>query len=217
MRTIRVTGKGEMKLRPDMTRISITLSGLFGDYAETLRHSAEDTEKMKDLLGGLGFAGSDLKTLDLCVDTEYESYREGNEYRQRLAGYRYRHMMKIEFDSDNGRLGRILYALANSELLPEFSIAFTVKDREAAKNALLRRAVEDAKEKALVLAEASGAVLGDIQLIDYSRGEIPMEVRPMNRMMAPKTANSAADSYSISAEPDDIGVSDTVTVVWEIS
>ena len=32
MRTIRVTGKGQIKVKPDMTRISITLSGLYKDY-----------------------------------------------------------------------------------------------------------------------------------------------------------------------------------------
>ena len=37
MRTIRVTGKGQIKVKPDMTRITITLEGLYPDYAETLR------------------------------------------------------------------------------------------------------------------------------------------------------------------------------------
>ena len=217
MRTLRVTGKGEMKLRPDLTRICITLSGLYKDYAETLRRSSEDTEKLKDLLEKYGFGRNDLKTLDLSVDPEYESYRDGNEYKQRFAGYRYRHLTKIEFVSDNDRLGRVLSALTGSDLCPEFNIAFTVKDREAAKNELLGRAVEDAKEKALVLAKASGAVLRNIQTIDYSRGEIPMEIRPMNRMIASaKMEDSASGAYTVNVEPDDIGVSDTVSIIWEI-
>lgn len=43
MRTIRVTGKGQIMVKPDMTRITMTLEGLFKDYGETLRHSSEDT------------------------------------------------------------------------------------------------------------------------------------------------------------------------------
>lgn len=46
MRTIRVTGKGQIKVKPDMTRIIITLEGLYPDYAEPLRHSSEDTDNM---------------------------------------------------------------------------------------------------------------------------------------------------------------------------
>ena len=78
MRTIRVTGKGQIKVKPDMTRITITLSGLYKDYGETLRRSSDNTEALKDVLSGFGFARSDLKTLSFRVDTEYENYRDGN-------------------------------------------------------------------------------------------------------------------------------------------
>ncbi len=44
-----------------------------------------------------------------------------------------------------------------------------------------------------------------------------MEVRPMNSMMMRKiSADNTEDGYSMDMEPDDISVSDTVTVVWEI-
>jgi uncharacterized protein YggE len=218
MRTVKVTGKGTLKLRPDTTRVSVTLTGAYKEYAETLRRSAEDTEKMKDLLSDFGFSRTDLKTLNFGVDPEYESYRENDVYKQRLTGYRYRHNMKIEFPSDSERLGRILYALANSSLEPEFGISYTVKDREAAKNELLGKAVADAKEKAAVLADAAGLSLGKIETVDYSWGDIQMEVRPVGRMMAANkmAADSAESAFALDVEPDDISVSDTVTVVWEI-
>ena len=218
MRTIRVTGKGQIKVRPDMTQITMSLEGLYKDYNETLRLSSQDTETMKDILSGFGFERSDLKTLNFSVDTEYESYKDRDgSYKQRFTGYRYRHMLKVEFDSDNERLGKILYALANGKVRPEFRISYTVKDPEATKNTLLGKAVKDAREKASVLTEAAGIGLKDIQSIDYSWGEIDFEYRPMDggilaeRCMAEPTA-----AYSLDIEPDDIEVSDTVTVVWEI-
>ena len=76
MRTIRVTGKGQIKVKPDMTRITMTLEGLFKDYGETLRHSSADTEELKDVLSTFGFERADLKTLNFSVDTEYESYKD---------------------------------------------------------------------------------------------------------------------------------------------
>lgn len=218
MRTIRVTGKGQIKVRPDMTQITMSLEGLYKDYNETLRLSSQDTETLKDILSGFGFERSDLKTLNFSVDTEYESYKDRDgSYKQRFTGYRYRHMLKVEFDSDNERLGKILYALANGKVRPEFRISYTVKDPEATKNMLLGKAVKDAREKASVLTEAAGIGLKDIQSIDYSWGEIDFEYRPMDggilaeRCMAEPTA-----AYSLDIEPDDIEVSDTVTVVWEI-
>ena len=63
MRTIRVTGKGQLKVHPDMTRITIDLEGIYRDYADTLKESSRATEKMKKLLVPFGFETSDLKTL----------------------------------------------------------------------------------------------------------------------------------------------------------
>lgn len=221
MRTIRVTGKGQIKVKPDMTKITLSLEGAYPEYSETLRRSSEDTECLKDLLGGFGFERTDLKTLNFSIDTEYESFRDKGTYKQRLVGYKFYHMMKVEFESDNARLGRTLYALANCPVKPEFRISYTVKDPEAARNKLLGKAVIDAREKAAVLTQAAGAVLKDIQSIDYSWGEVDFEVQPMNRLFMDASCceKSIADggSYNLDIEPDDIEVSDTVTILWEIA
>ena len=216
MRTIRVTGKGQLSLAPDLTRITMTLEGLCPEYSETLRRSSEDTEALRELLNRFGFARSDLKTLNFSVDAEYESIQERGSYKQRFVGYRFHHSMKVEFDSDNQRLGRLLYALANAPVKTEFRITYTVKDPESAKNELLGRAVKDAGAKAAVLAEAAGLSLGAIQSIDYSFGELFFEVQPMNRMLMADRPLSAKESYDLNIEPDSIQVSDTVTLVWEI-
>ena len=184
MRTIRVTGRGQLKVHPDMTRIIITLEGLYKEYGETLRRSSEDTEQLKDILSAFGFERADLKTLNFGVDTQYETYKERGEYKQRFVGYKFRHLLKLEFESDNDRLGRILYALANSPLHPEFILSYTVKDPESAKNRLLGNAVADAKAKAAVIADAADVTLKDIQTIDYSWGRLDFEVRPMEMMSA---------------------------------
>ncbi len=221
MRTIRVTGKGQIKVKPDTTRITMSLEGVYPEYGEALRHSSLDTEHLRDVLSTFGFGRSDLKTLNFNVETEYESYKDKDTYKQRFVGYKFRYMMKVEFPSDNDRLGKVLYALANCPVRPEFRLSYTVSDPEVAKNELLGKAVTDAKAKASVLTQAADVALKDIQSIDYSWGEIDFEYRPMNRMLtagelltSPVMAESA--SYDMDIEPDDIEVSDTVTVLWEI-
>ena len=221
MKTIRVTGKGQIKVKPDMTRITLSLNGIYPEYNETLRKSSIDTELLKDLLTGYGFERSDLKTLNFNIDPEYESYKDKGVYKQRLVGYRFNHMMKVEFESDNDRLGKVLYALAHCAVKPEFRLSYTVKDPEAAKNYLLGKAVTDAKEKASVLTQAAGVALKDIQSIDYSWDQINFEVWPMDRMVMGEKCldapmRSKDTSYNLNIEPDDIEVSDTVTVIWEI-
>ena len=222
MRTIRVTGKGLIKVHPDMTRITVSLEGRYPEYGETLKRSAEDTEELKDLLEPFGFKRTELKTLFVNTDTEYESYEEkvGNrtEYRRRFAGYKFRHVMKVEFDSDNDRLGKILYALAGSPLCPEFRLSYTVKNPEAVKNKLLAKAVKDAAAKAKALTEAAELYLGSIQSMDYSWGEINFEIEPMGNglELQEKCCLGEGGSLELDIEPDDIEVKDTVTVIWEI-
>ena len=219
MRTIRVTGKGQLKVRPDVTRITLDLNAVCPTYAEALKESSEKTEQLKNLLAQFGFERGDLKTLNFNVDTEYESYKERGAYKERLVGYRYVHRMKVEFPSDNDRLGKILYALMNSPAKPEFHLSFTVSDPEKAKNELLGNAVADAREKAAVLAQAAGIRLLDIQNIEYAWDRIDFEVRPMERMFFAEgaiDANPGFGKLDMDIEPDDITVTDTVTLLWEI-
>ena len=221
MRNIRVTGRGQIRVHPDTTRITITLEGKYLDYGETLKHSSDDTEQLRNLLEFQGFARTDLKTLSFDVETVYESYKVKEEWKRRFDGYKFTHVMKVEFDSDNERLGKILYSLSNCLLQPEFRLSYTVKDPEAVKNELLGNAVQDAAAKAKVLSSAAGLSLGEIQSVDYSWGQINFEVEPMGRDLRMceclPTAASGGGSYDMDIEPDDIEVRDTVTVVWGIA
>ena len=50
MRTIRVTGKGNLKVKPDTTRLMITLNGVYPEYAETINRSSEESEALRERL-----------------------------------------------------------------------------------------------------------------------------------------------------------------------
>ena len=91
-----------------------------------------------------------------------------------------------------------------------------LRNTEAAKNQLLGKAVADAQAKAQVLTQAAGVTLKDIQSIDYSWDRIDFEIQPMNRMLMAKECADEAAGFEINIDPDDIDVSDTVTVLWEI-
>lgn len=219
-RIIRVTGKGVLKVKPDVTRITMTLEGQNKEYDRILEQSSKDTEALKDILEKYGFERSDVKTLSFNVDTRYESYQaKDRSWKQRFIGYEFKHVMKVEFDSDNARLGKILYSLASAKTIhPDFRISYTVKDKEASKNELLGKAVADAKAKASVLTVAAGVTLKDIKTIDYSWGEIEFEYEPMHKEVYCKSIimTESDNSLDMDIEPDDIEVADTVTVVWEI-
>lgn len=163
--------------------------------------------------------GKDLKTTKFFVNAEYESYRDKRDnYRKRFVGYKFQYKLYIQFPVDNQLLGKVLYVLAQSDVKTEISIGYTVSHAEKVKNDLLEKAVQDAKDKANVLAQASNLTLGEILSIDYSWGEMTIYQETSNDFaMAEPQFLMQAGSYNMDIEPDDIDVEDTVTIIWAIS
>lgn len=221
-RTIRVTGKGKLSVKPDTIRLIMTMEGVQEEYDKAVDQSARMTEEIKNLFERLDFDRESVKTLYFNINAEYESYQaEDNSWQRRFKGYKFTHSIKIEFPSDNKRLGKVLYALGHSQVRPEFRIEYTVAEPEKCKNELLAKAVLDSRQKAEVLAKAAEVSLGDIVTIDYSWGEIEFVTRPVELMgIEERCISSNADkksTYKMDINPDDIEVSDNVTVVWNIS
>lgn len=221
-RTIQVIGKSKLSVRPDVTRLILSLEGLEKEYDAVLKLSSKDTETLKGVFEKFGFERKDLKTRYFNVDTHYESYQaKDKSWKQRFKGYRYSHKIVVEFPSDNEKLGKILYALGHCEISPEIKIEDTVSNPEAAKNELLAKAVADSKAKAVVLAEAGGVTLGEIVTIDYSFNDIgilsKMSRTWKNESVFFSAANSAVEKLDINIEPEDIELSDSVKVVWKIN
>lgn len=77
-RTIRVTGKGMLSVKPDTIRLRITQEGVRKEYAAAVKESADQKKDLNDALAELGFKKEDLKTLYFNVDSEYESYQDKN-------------------------------------------------------------------------------------------------------------------------------------------
>ena len=214
-RTIRVKGKGNISVKPDMIRLDIIANEVCKEYDEVIEKSALCIKKIKETVERAGLSGKELKTVKFDVDSKYESYRDKNDnYKSRLVGFQYTQKFYIQFPNDNIQLGKILYELSRCDINVEFSIKHTVKDIALVKNELLANAVQDSKIKAEILSKASGVTLGDIINIDYSWGEIEIYSEPIQKFCLAESTIS--EPYNIDIEADDIDVQDTVTIVWEI-
>ena len=215
-RTIRVTGKGNLKVQPDQIRILISLEDTFALYEEAVRESAKQTEEVKAVLCGAGLEKKSVKTLDFGVRPKYENYQYNDVWKKRLIGYTFSHEMKVEFDRDQELLGKVLEKLASCPRHPEFDIEYTIKDEEEAKSKLLEKAVKDSKRKAEILCGASDVRLGELVTIDYSWGEMRFLSETSNNICCRGADDRMMALGAVDIEPDDIDISDTVTVVWEI-
>ena len=214
-RTIKVTGKGKLSVKPDMIRLDIYAEVHFKDYDTAVLQAEKETDILREIVRKAGLDPKELKTVHFGIDTEFRY----DSRKRKLLGYKYRHNMYITFPNKNEILGKVLFGLAKCPVKVEFSIVHTLKDVEAIKNQLIGKAVTDSKEKAKVLAEAAGVKLGNIIKIDYTWGEIEAYARPF-QMMENRTdlclGEMSDGRYHMNIEADDIDLQDTVTVVWEI-
>lgn len=215
-KTIKVTGTGSLSVKPDTTVLHIQLQGSEKQYAKACSKAAEAAEELRGVFASLGFAPEELKTVSFSVNAKQEGYTDKNgNYRTRQTGYEYYQGLKISFASSNERLSLCLTALAKAACDPLFSIEYTVKNPESAKNKLLRLAVKDSEKKAKVLAAAAGKSLGEVLFMDYSWGQMNLSVRPA-AFAAEKRLAACEDAIAVDINPEDIRIEDTVTVLWAL-
>ena len=62
MRTIRVTGKANLKVVPNQTKVSLTIEGFATEYSKALEQSVRDTKVIKAALESCGIDRESLKT-----------------------------------------------------------------------------------------------------------------------------------------------------------
>ncbi len=214
---ITVTGKGKLRIPPDLIRVNLSLETIRETYEDTMEASAQALGMIRDVLGQEGFSREDIKTKRFYVDLEYDSYKERDVWKKRFAGYKCQHDLKLEFMADGKKLSRILALIAICPVCLEFNIQYTVSDMEQAKNKLLEKAVADSRTKAEILTRASGVKLGNIHAINYSWGEITLYSEPVSysrESLCERSLCSMEESLDI--EPEDLELTDIVTLVWEI-
>lgn len=217
-RTLTVTGQAKLSVAPDTIELTMSLQSKHEAYEKAMSLSAEATETLRKAFDRAGFDGKELKTADFNISPEYESYQDKKTgtYRSRFVGYCVCHRVKIAFPAKNDLLGKALAAAAESKTNPEVSIDYTVRDTEGVKNELIKKAVEDSRAKAELLTAAAGVRLGLIASINYSWSSIELVSNRMRMNAEPMLMAARCAAPEMSIEPEDIDVSDTVTVVWYI-
>lgn len=217
-RTITVKGIGKVSARPDYVVLTMNLQAHEMEYDKTMDQAALQIEQLNESLRAVGFEKESVKTANFNVRTDYSNVKnaEGG-YTREFNGFICEHNLKVEFDFDSGRLTQTLAAAAKCLANPELNIRFTVKEEAAVNEKLLAAAAENAKKKAEVLCAASEVRLGRLVTIDYDWNGLNL-YSPTGYALA-EECMEASDVMcrSVTIEPDDINVQETVTFVWEIA
>ena len=170
---------------------------------EALRADLEDAGVERSRLKTTGF--------DVNDDRRYDRDRQEHVF----VGYEASHGLRLELPLKKELLNNVLGTVASSASETSVDVSFDVSDRKDLRRRAMRAAVEDAQESARVLAEASGATLGEMVRLDYSFVEVRTRRLSYAYRLRGRLMEDSAPAPDV--EPEALDAEEGVTVVWGIS
>ena len=186
-RQITVTGSAEAQAVPDLATITAGVETRAETAAAALSANSEAMAAVLSALDAAGVERRDVQTSQLSINAVYEPYREGSPETQQVAGYEAANMVTVRV-RDVARVGETVDAVTKAGVNRVYGIGFDVSDPRAALDTARRQAVEDARAKAELFAEAAGVKLGPVVRLGETvnaPGPIMMRAEAMADKAAP--------------------------------
>jgi uncharacterized protein YggE len=160
---ISVTGTGTVQSVPDQAQFSLGVQTNGPTASEALAANSERMRRVLAALSAAGVAKGDVQTQDVSVSRSYEG-----------DGYSADNSVSVTIH-DVAKAGAILDAASNAGANHVYGPTLTRSDQDELQAKALRQAVDDARAKARVLAEAAGVQLGSVTAVTEGGSE-PMPV-----------------------------------------
>jgi uncharacterized protein YggE len=206
-----VTGTGEAAIAPDMATVTLSILRE-GDTARAALDAAnEATAAVIAALKEEGIAARDLQTSGLSVQPDY-AYPQPTEPQAapRITGYHVINTLTARL-RDLGKVGAVIDRAVTLGVNQGGDIVFGNQDTKPILEQARKLAVEDARARATVLAQAAGSGLGPlVSIVEGGGGEPP---RPMD---AKVLRMEAADS-AVPVEAGENTYRIDVTVTWRLA
>lgn len=211
-RTITVTGQGKAASPPDMATINSGVATTAATAKEALAANNVAMEKLMEVLKSRGIESKDIQTSGFGVYPEYARRnpgQRGSNNEARITGYRVNNNVTVRV-RNLPRLGEILDALVDSGSNRISGVSFSISEPRAIQNKARMDAVDDARGRAELYAQATGARVGKV---------IAISEQPIRRPQPAFGARMAMVSEVASSVPVATGeqqVSATVNVIYEL-
>jgi uncharacterized protein YggE len=206
-RTLAVNGNGIITLEPDIAYIRIGVQTEGENAKEAVASNNQQSQQLLNALTRAGVAEKDVETTNFSIHPRQEWDNDGQP-----TGITYvvdnTVMVTVR---DLGQVGALLDAAVQAGANQISGIQFDIEDREAAQQQAMTAAVENARARAEVLAEAAGVTLGEVLSIEsYLSGGTPIPYE-RNVVMA-----DAAMGMEVPVSPGEMQIDTGVSVVYEI-
>jgi uncharacterized protein YggE len=184
---ITAQGHGEVKVRPDIALVTITVTTQSADQAEAVRQNAVRTTAVLAALRGVKIADKDVQTQSYTVQPQYD-YKPSPPL---LTGYQVQNSVQATV-RDLTKVGLVIDKATAGGASEIGGVSFDLSDRAQAQSQALAQAVASAKLKAGVMASAADVYLG--RLLTITEGGSTPIIRPVFAMRAMKAADAGPET-----------------------
>lgn len=214
--TISVQGKGAIHVVPDVTRLEVAIEQWFENYPKAYGQAKENSSWMVKILEYNKKPGTLAKNIRFNIEdfTENEFDDKGHFIGKKKDGYMLEQVIKIDLPIDNVLVNNIVRGIGKFIPSAQINIGYTIQDERPCRMKMLARAVSDAKEKAKIMAEAADCTLGKVITINYQNQNT--QVASQARYIHSNSEAKASTASSLDITPDDLVISDTVDVTFEL-
>lgn len=216
MGNISVTGRGNIHVVPDVTRLEIIVESVFKTYEEAYEQAKNNSSWMVQILEYNHLNGKLAKTIRFDIsDHLVNEYDDDEHYIGKIkAGFDLIQRFKVDLGMDTVLLNKVVRGVGKFIKGAQISIGYTVQDPRPSHLKMIERAVKDAQDKAEIMAKAAGCALGTVVSIDYHRQDI--HVYSEARNIHSNQEAMACSAASLEIAPDDLVMGDEVNVTWEL-
>jgi uncharacterized protein YggE len=170
--TVTVSGKGEVFVRPDIAKISVSVEKEAVSVLEAQSQATEVINKITAFLKESGVEDKDIKTTNYNIYPRYDYLEKtGRVFR----GYIVDQTLEIKIRKID-EAGKILAGITQAGANQIGGISFAIDDEEAAKRDARQKAIVDAKTKAEQLAKDLGIKFGHLISFSENGGGYPYPV-----------------------------------------
>lgn len=166
IRTINVSGQGQVFLTPDVAYVYIGVHSQSASVTESLKENNTQATAVSDALKELGVDPKDIQTTSFNVYPMQQYGQQGE-----ITGTLYSVDNTVYVTVRNlDMLGQILDAVVRSGANSINGITFDVMDKEQAMSNARKLAIENARKQAEEIALATGVTLGPLMSININTG-----------------------------------------------
>lgn len=153
-KTITVSGVGEVTATPEVAHVHFGVQTTGSTALDAYQSNAATFAKIKAALAEKNIAEKDIQTIRFNAYPQYDYKESGRE----LIGYEVSHVLSVTY-RDLNSLGQFLDSLAEVGVNRIENIEYATEKRHDYELKALEKAVENARQKADVIARGQGKVL----------------------------------------------------------